>query len=184
MQNQSTVFPRFFWVASRMARWVSVVWVSVVAVLLFLAASRPVTKDARAQTESPADITFAPDTVAVRALFVAVERDDPATVNQAFASGADANATVPTDYHYKKAKPVAAEPLFLSVPFGTNNKIAQDDKEGMAFLRELLRRHVNVNTVCPSEYDGPDESGTALAVAHERELPDVEKLLKKAGSRK
>ncbi len=61
-------------------------------------------------------------------------------------------------------------------------EVADDNKEGMAFLRALMQHHPNVNAViAKSKYDG---GNTALEVARFWKMPDVEVLLKKAGARR
>ena len=55
---------------------------------------------------------------------------------------------------------------------------AADDREALAFLRELLRHHPNLHTT------RREDGATALALARQSRLADVVALLRRAGARR
>lgn len=61
--------------------------------------------------------------------------------------------------------------------------VAAQDKEGMAFLRALLTRRPDVSATRPT-MDPKRDAPTALASAQLWRMPDVERLLRKAGAKK
>ncbi len=61
--------------------------------------------------------------------------------------------------------------------------VAARNKEEMAFLRALLRRHPDLDTHEEATYPGAQKGQTALEFARSGNLPDVESLLKRAGAR-